>query len=73
MKSSHFTVYIEQDEDGVYLGSVPAIPSCYAQGDTQEELMKNLKEVIKLCIRNQRTTINKTRFVGIQNVEFNHA
>ena len=35
MKNHQFTVYIEQDEDGIFIGSIPTIPSCYAQGDTQ--------------------------------------
>jgi len=52
MKNSLFTVYIEQDEDGVFIGSVPSVPSCYAQGKTQEEMLDNLRDVLKLCLRN---------------------
>ena len=74
MQTHQFTVYIEQDEDGIYIGSVPAIPGCHAQGDTQEEMFQNLLEVIKLCLRNtDRKSIEKTRFVGIQNLEISHA
>jgi len=74
MKTHQFAVYIEQDEDGVYVGSVPSIPSCYAQGDTQEEMLKNLMEVIKLCLRNSDIEkIEKTRFVGVQNLEISNA
>ncbi|MFH0755604.1 MAG: hypothetical protein V1910_03020 [bacterium] len=29
MKNSLFTVYIEQDEYGVFIGSIPTVPSCY--------------------------------------------
>ncbi len=69
-----FIVYIEQDEDGVYVGSVPALPSCHAQGDTQEEMLNNLSEVIDLCLRNNKPTdFQKNRFVGIQNLELMHA
>ncbi|MFA4891684.1 MAG: type II toxin-antitoxin system HicB family antitoxin [Candidatus Gracilibacteria bacterium] len=69
-----FIVYIEQDEDGVYIGSVPSIPNCHAQGDTQQEMLKNLAEVAKLCLRNSdKKTIQKSRFVGIQNFELSHA
>jgi predicted RNase H-like HicB family nuclease len=71
MKNFLFTVYIEQDEDGIFIGSVPAVPSCYAQGKTQGEMMKNLQEVLQLCLRNNR--VEKTRFVGIQNLEISHA
>ncbi len=67
-------VYIEQDEDGVYIGSAPALPSCHAQGDTQEEMLENLSEVMQLCLRNtNKTAIKKHRFVGIQNLELSYA
>lgn len=70
MKNSLFTVYIEQDEDGIFIGSIPTVPSCYAQGDTQEEMLKNLQAVLKLCLRNiNYRDLHKTRFVGIQNLE----
>ncbi|OGY45878.1 MAG: hypothetical protein A2744_00825 [Candidatus Buchananbacteria bacterium RIFCSPHIGHO2_01_FULL_44_11] len=74
MKNSFFTVYIEQDEDGVFVGSVPSIPSCYAQGKTQEEMLDNLRDVLKLCLRNIDTKVlEKTSFVGIQNLKVAHA
>jgi predicted RNase H-like HicB family nuclease len=74
MKNLNLTIYIEKDEDGVFIGSVPAMPSCYAQGKTQEEMLKNLKEVLRLCLRNtNKDNLEKTKFVGIQNLEINHA
>jgi len=74
MKNLYFTVYIERDEDGVFIGSVPSIPSCYAQGKTQEEMLKNLREVLKLCLRNtNRHNLENTKFVGIQNLEIAYA
>jgi len=70
----HFFVYIEQDEDGVYIGSIPSILNCYAQGDTQEELIQNLKEVIALCLRNNSIQdLKTTRFIGIQDLEISNA
>lgn len=74
MKTAQFTVYIEQDEDGMFIGSIPAIPSCHAEGKTQEKMLKNLAEVLQLCLRNvDKKDLMKTRFVGIQNLEFSHA
>lgn len=74
MKNLYLTVYIEQDEDGVFIGSIPNIPSCYAQGETQEEMIKNLKEVLKLCLRNiDRDVLVKNKFVGIKNLEIAYA
>ena len=52
MKKSLFTAYIERDEDGMFIGSIPTIPSCHAEGRTQKEMIKNLHEVLKLCLRN---------------------
>lgn len=74
MKTPQFTVYIEQDEDGMFIGSVPAVPSCYAEGKTQEEMLRNLSEVLRLCLRNvDKAEIQKNRFIGIQNLELSHA
>jgi len=74
MKKTQFVVYIEQDEDGMFIGSIPNIPSCHAEGRTQAEMMKNLSEVIELCLRNtDLKTIEKNRFIGMQNLELSHA
>lgn len=74
IKNLQFTVYIEQDEDGVYIGSVPALAGCYAQGDTQAEMLENLSEVMELCLRNADSAeVEQHRFVGIQNLVFSHA
>lgn len=74
MKSMQFTVYIEQDEDGIFIGSIPSIPSCYSQGQTEEKMLKNLSEVLKLCLRNtNKEDIKKNRFVGIHNLELSYA
>jgi predicted RNase H-like HicB family nuclease len=72
--STQFAVYIEKDEDGMFIGSVPMIPSCHAEGRTQEEMLRNLLEVLKLCLRNGDTSfLQKTHFVGIQNLDVSYA
>ena len=74
MKNSFFTVYIEQDEDGVFVGSVPTVPGCHAEGKTQKAMLKNLREVLTLCLRNVNAReVEKTKFVGIQNLEVEYA
>jgi len=45
-----FKVIIERDEDGFFVGSVPALPGCVTQGETLEELQKNLRDAIMLCL-----------------------
>ncbi len=71
--SNQFVVYIEQDEDGVFIGSIPSVQSCYAQGDTQEEMMNNLHEVLILCLRNKESQEVTTQFIGIQTFSLSHA
>jgi len=41
-----FRVSIEQDEDGVYVASVPALPGCISQGATRKEAVDNIKDAI---------------------------
>jgi len=69
-----FHVIIEQDEDGVYVGKVSELQGCLTQGDTLDELMKNIKEAIELCLElqaEQKTEIeeDQIKFVGVQEVE----
>jgi len=61
-----YTVYIEQDEDGVYIGSVPSIPGCYSQGATIDELLVNMREALQLCLRNSGADEAIGTFVGVQ-------
>jgi predicted RNase H-like HicB family nuclease len=62
-----FYVIIERDEDGYYVGEVPHLKACYSQGETLDELMVNIKEVIELCLE-ENNDENLPEFVGIQNV-----
>ncbi|CCQ51550.1 FIG00872294: hypothetical protein [Crocosphaera watsonii WH 8502] len=60
---------IERDEDGYYVGEVPQLKGCYSQGDTIDELLTNIKEVIELCLEEQEeSNKNLSEFVGIQKV-----
>ncbi|OGG26072.1 hypothetical protein A2960_05970 [Candidatus Gottesmanbacteria bacterium RIFCSPLOWO2_01_FULL_39_12b] len=78
-KILQFRVIIEQDEDGLFVATCPAIPACHTQGDTYEEAEKNIKEVIKLCLEvakddeEYRASIDfgeeqTSRFIGIQEI-----
>ena len=73
IRNINLTVYIEKDEDGVFVGSIPTVPSCYAQGKTQEEMLKNLRSVLNLCLRNNKKNLDSSKFVGIQNLEVSYA
>ena len=67
-KVQNFTVIIEKDEDGYYVGYVPSIRGCHTQGRTIDELMNHIKEAIQLCLEVERD-IKPDKFVGIQSVE----
>ena len=41
-----YAVIIHEDPDGGYWGEVPALPGCYSQGETTDELMDNIREAI---------------------------
>lgn len=43
-------VVVHEAEEGGYWAEVPAIPGCATEGDTIEELMRNLKEAIEGCL-----------------------
>lgn len=66
-----FTAYVEQDEDtGLYIGVVPGIPGAHTQAATLDELQKNLKEVIELCLEEHAGNGEKIpKFIGLQQIE----
>jgi predicted RNase H-like HicB family nuclease len=41
-----YRVLIEQDEDGVFVAEVPALPGCISQGNTRKEALQNIQEAI---------------------------
>ena len=60
--------YIERDiETGFYVGIVPGIPGAHTQGETLDELQRNLKEVLELSLAETEEEIPE--FVGIQEIE----
>jgi len=64
--------YIEKDpETGLYVGIVPEIPGAHTQAETLDELQKNLKEVIELCLEEMSLEDKKQlpEFIGIQQIE----
>ena len=65
-----FTVVIEQDEDGIYVASVPALEGCHTQAKTLDELRERIKEAIQLYLEVESDLIKELplEFVGIQKV-----
>ena len=66
-----FTAYVEWDpETNLYVGIVPGMRGAHTQAATLDELQKNLKEVIALCVEaHGGSAEDLPRFVGLQQVE----
>ena len=68
-----FTAYIEWDpETKLYIGIVPGVPGVHTQGASLDELHKNLKEVLELCLEEAREageTTDHPQFFGLQQIE----
>jgi predicted RNase H-like HicB family nuclease len=45
-----YTVVLEQEPDGGYVASVPALPGCVSQGDSRDEALANIREAIELYL-----------------------
>jgi len=41
---------IHKAEEGGYWAKIPAIPGCITQGDSFEELLKNIYEAVEACL-----------------------
>ena len=41
-----YAVVVHEDPEGGFWGEVPALPGCYSQGETVQELMANIREAI---------------------------
>ena len=63
-----FTVVIERDEAGYYVGTVPTLRGCHTQAKTLDALMKRIREAIELCLANGDSKIQPLELVGIQQV-----
>ena len=50
IKNRQFPLIIEKDEDGFYVVECPIFRGCYSQGETLDEALENIKEVIELCL-----------------------
>ncbi len=66
-----FVAYIEWDpETKLYVGTVPGIVGAHTQGETLDELRKNLREVLELCLEELKDEEGPLpEFIGIQEIE----
>ena len=61
-----FNILIEEDEDGLFVASVPELHGCHTQAKSLDELMTRIREAIELCLEVKEMNVAPHRFVGIQ-------
>lgn len=66
--SRNFSVVIEQDSEGYYVASVPALPGCHTQARSLDELIVRVKEAIALYLEVVDEVPDALDFVGLQQV-----
>jgi len=61
------------DEDGVYIVSCPLFKACRSYGESIDEAMENIKEVIEMCLEEEKeksqSESERNKFVGIRDLE----
>ena len=67
-----FDVVIEQDTEGYYVASVPALRGCHTQAKSLDDLMERIKEAIALCLEESEEGEESLNFVGVQRVVVDH-
>lgn len=69
-KIVHLPILVEQDEDNVYIVSCPVFKGCHSYGNTIDEALLNIKEVIDICIDEETTNVSGfNRFVGFREMQ----
>ncbi|MFZ2456552.1 MAG: type II toxin-antitoxin system HicB family antitoxin [Candidatus Altiarchaeia archaeon] len=63
-----YTVIVEKDEDGFYVGEVVELPGCHTQAKTVEELMKRMEEAVSLYLEVKSDSGNPS-FVGLHKIK----
>ncbi|MBM4177427.1 type II toxin-antitoxin system HicB family antitoxin [Candidatus Gribaldobacteria bacterium] len=65
--SQQFPVMVEKDEDGFYVVECPIFQGCYTQAKSLDQALKNIKEVINLCLEESN---DQVVFSSLQSREF---
>ena len=68
MDKLHLPITIETDEDGYYIVSCPLFKGCHSYGETIDEALENIREVIEMCLEETKAEeLNK--YVGFKELE----
>jgi predicted RNase H-like HicB family nuclease len=63
-----FSVIIERDSEGYYVGTVPELRGCHTQARSLDTLMKRIREAIELCLEVGAEDLVPHEFVGVQRI-----
>ncbi len=64
-----FTVIIERDEDGYFVGTVPELKGCHTQAKSLDELMERIKEATLLYLEAETGLgEGELQFIGVQRI-----
>lgn len=50
MQTYRFPVIVEEDESGGYVVECPSFQGCYSQGETYEQAMANIRDLIRFHV-----------------------
>ncbi len=64
-----YNVVVEQGEDGYLISEVVELPGCHTQAKTYDELIKRTKEAIYLYLETDKSSIVKSKFLSLQQIE----
>jgi len=52
-KKINLPIFVEKDEDEFYIVECPLLKGCYTQGETLDEALTNIHEVIEMCLEDE--------------------
>ena len=62
-----YTIVIEKDDDGWFVGNAPALPGCHTQARSIDQLMERMEEAVTLWLEVEKDNEpSPMELVGIQ-------
>lgn len=68
MEKLHLPIIIEKDEDAYHIVRSPLFRGCHSYGETIEEVLEHIKEVIAMCLEETKVREFNTS-VGFRELE----
>lgn len=68
MQQREFYIVISKDADGGLTGEAPQLRNCINQGQTTDELLRNMRETIQRCLKDDDLDIGYA-FIGFHKIE----